>query len=168
MATGASPDRGHGTNCCPTIKAEGIRPLFYAQELKCVQVLKQKVKCRGLGLQIRENYPKITCLNEKSNVGSGQGVGTGKGKRVVLQKLLEEQGAAKMRFSVRGQGSGSQTLSTIGMQQLDFLGNCQCRLSFLDNMHKESRAQVPILDTTQMGCLSIVGTWTLLPFSGAI
>ena len=38
-------------------------------------------------------------------------------------------------------------------------------------MHKEARAQVPIFDivparTTQMGCLSIVGTWTLLPFLG--
>ena len=51
----------------------------------------------------------------------------------------------------------------IGTQQLDFLGNCQCRLNFLDNiMHKETRAQVPIFDTTQkMGYLSIVGTWTL-------
>ena len=27
----------------------------------------------------------------------------------------------------------------IGTKQLDFLGNCQCRLSFLDNMHKEAR-----------------------------
>ena len=48
-------------------------------------------------------------------------------------------------------------LSAIGTQQLDFLGNCQCR------------AQVPIFDkyhTTQMGYLSIMGTWTLLPFSG--
>ena len=33
-------------------------------------------------------------------------------------------------------------------------------------MHKEASAQVPIFDTTQMGYLSIVGTWTLLPFSG--
>ena len=38
-------------------------------------------------------------------------------------------------------------MSEIGTQQLDFLGNCQCRLSFLDNMHKEARAQVPIFDT---------------------
>ena len=30
------------------------------------------------------------------------------------------------------------------------------------------RAQVPIFDTTQMGYLSIVGTWTLSPFSGAL
>ena len=37
----------------------------------------------------------------------------------------------------------------MGTQQLAFLGNCQCRLSFLDNMHKEARAQVPIFDTTQ-------------------
>ena len=37
----------------------------------------------------------------------------------------------------------------ISTQQLNFVGNCQCRLSFLDNMHKETRAQVPILfDTT--------------------
>ena len=56
----------------------------------------------------------------------------------------------------------------IGSQQLDFLGNCQCRLNFLDNMHIEARAQVPIFDTTQMGYLSIVGTWTLLPFRGAL
>ena len=27
----------------------------------------------------------------------------------------------------------------IGTQQLDFLGNCQCRLNFLDNMHIEAR-----------------------------
>ena len=58
----------------------------------------------------------------------------------------------------------------IGTQQLDFLGNFQCRLNFLDNMHKEARAQIaiPILfNTTQMGYLSIVGTvlystWTLI------
>ena len=56
----------------------------------------------------------------------------------------------------------------IGTQQLDFLGNYQCRLSLLDNMHKKARAQVPIFNTTQMGYLSIVGTWTLLPFSGAL
>jgi len=29
----------------------------------------------------------------------------------------------------------------IGTQQLDFLGNCQRRLNFVDNMHKEARAQ---------------------------
>ena len=38
-------------------------------------------------------------------------------------------------------------------------------------MHKEARTQeartqVPIFDTTQMGYLSIVGTWALLPFLG--
>ena len=38
----------------------------------------------------------------------------------------------------------------IGTQQLDFLGNCQCRVSFLDNMRKEARAQVHIFDTTQI------------------
>ena len=43
----------------------------------------------------------------------------------------------------------------IGTQQLDFPGNCQCR------------AQVPIFDTAQMGYLTIMGTWTLLPFSRA-
>ena len=57
----------------------------------------------------------------------------------------------------------------IGTQQLDFLGNYQCRLNFLDNiMRKEARAQVPIFDTAQMGSLSIVGTWTLLPSSEAL
>ena len=50
----------------------------------------------------------------------------------------------------------------IGTQQLDFLSNCQCRLSFLDNMHMIQH------NTAQMGCLSIVGAWTLLPFSGAL
>ena len=28
---------------------------------------------------------------------------------------------------------------TIGTQQLDFLGNFQCRLNFLDNMHREKQ-----------------------------
>ena len=56
----------------------------------------------------------------------------------------------------------------IGTQQPDTLGNCQCRLNFLDNMHIEARDQVPIFDTTQIGYLSIVGTRTLLPFSGAL
>ena len=57
----------------------------------------------------------------------------------------------------------------MGTQQLDFLGNYQCRLNFLDNiMHKEARAQVPIFDITQMGYLSIMGTWILFryPFQG--
>ena len=56
----------------------------------------------------------------------------------------------------------------IDTQQLDFRGDCQCKLNFSDNMYKEARAQVPIVDTTQMGYLSIVDTWTLLPFSGAL
>ena len=61
----------------------------------------------------------------------------------------------------------------IGTQQLDFLGNCQCRLSFLDNMHKEARAQVHIIRYHTKGIIIIylsnnVGTWTLLryPFQG--
>ena len=57
----------------------------------------------------------------------------------------------------------------IGTQQLNFLGNCQCRLNFVDNMHKEARAQVSTFDTIQIEYyLSIVGTWTLLPFSWAL
>ena len=32
-------------------------------------------------------------------------------------------------------------------QQLNFLGNCQCKLNLLYNMHIEARAQVPIFDT---------------------
>ena len=57
---------------------------------------------------------------------------------------------------------------SIDTQQLNFLGNCQCRLNFLDNMHIEARDQVPIFDTTQMRYLSIVGTWILLHFSEAL
>ena len=58
---------------------------------------------------------------------------------------------------------------SIDTQQLNFLGNCQCRLNFLDNMHIEARAQVPIVDTTQnggfvnCGYLDIV---ILYPFQG--
>ena len=64
------------------------------------------------------------------------------------------------------------TKNLIGTQQLDFLDNCQCRLDFLDDiMHIEARAQVPIFDDTQMGYLSIVGTWLCIlghcyPFQG--
>ena len=52
----------------------------------------------------------------------------------------------------------------IGTQQLGFPGNCQCRLSFLNNMHKETRAQVLIFDTAQRGYYYYLsnneGTWT--------
>ena len=52
-----------------------------------------------------------------------------------------------------------ETNAKIGTQQLDFLGNCQRRLNFLDivhRMHIEARAQAPRFDITQMGI------WTLL------
>ena len=57
----------------------------------------------------------------------------------------------------------------IGAQQLDFLGNCQCRLSFLDNMHKEARVQIPIFDTTQnMGCCQLWAPGHCYPFQGLV
>ena len=86
-------------------------------------------------------------------------------KSVKTYNQIVEKQFVLHRIATRMDAVDSMMIST---QQLDFLGNCQCRLSFLDNMHKEARAQVPIFDTTQMGCLSIVvvGTWTLLPFQG--
>ena len=55
------------------------------------------------------------------------------------------------------------SICSICTQQLDFLGNCQCRLNFLDNIiNKEARAQVilthNLICTTQMEYLSVVGT----------
>ena len=41
--------------------------------------------------------------------------------------------------------SNLPNIAIIGTHQLDFLGNCQCRLNFMDDMHKEARAQVPYL-----------------------
>ena len=58
-------------------------------------------------------------------------------------------------------------IAIIGTQQLNFLGNCHCRLNFLENMHTEKQGLkfVPIFDTTQMGdVLSIVGH--VYPFQG--
>ena len=34
---------------------------------------------------------------------------------------------------------GIMVVKSIGTQQLNFLGNCRCRLNFLDNMHIEAR-----------------------------
>ena len=47
----------------------------------------------------------------------------------------------------------------IGTQQLNFLGNCQCRLNFWVTLcTHQKRAQVPKIDTPQTRVLSIVST----------
>ena len=47
--------------------------------------------------------------------------------------------------------TAASAMLAIGTQQLDFVGNCQCRLNFLDNMRKEARARVStyLIVTTQ-------------------